>query len=77
MAYVSVHKGEDYYKMDHKNRGLAYIFNHIHVLGEKERVGTEKDVELLTETFEGLNFEVSVFTDLTYKEVMDQLDQGL
>lgn len=73
---MSVQKYDLYYKMDHKKRGLAFIFNHQKFEECPERHGTKEDANLLTRTLEDLNFEVNVFTDLYHREIMDQVHKG-
>uniref|UniRef100_A0A673ZVF3 Caspase-6 n=1 Tax=Salmo trutta TaxID=8032 RepID=A0A673ZVF3_SALTR len=55
------------YKMDHKRRGLALIFNQEHFfwhLRMPPRNGTNADRYNLVKRFEDLNFEVQVFDNL-------------
>lgn len=67
----------DEYKMDHSNRGRAIIFNHVHCDGHiAPRRGTEKDVERLEYTLTTyLKFEVIVYTDFTYDQIMNTLQR--
>ncbi|MBZ3886009.1 Caspase-6 [Sciurus carolinensis] len=61
------------YKMDHKRRGLALIFNHERFfwhLTLPERRGTSADRENLTRRFSDLGFEVKCFNDLRAEELL-------
>lgn len=75
---MSTEKNAAYYKMDHKSRGLALIFNHeffdVHNL--KARTGTDQDRKNLEDVLRKLGFEVIVFQDLKYHEVEHQIKQG-
>ncbi|XP_075217418.1 caspase drICE-like isoform X2 [Lycorma delicatula] len=59
------------YKMDHKRRGRAMIFNHLKFNSpqKKERKGTEYDIKTLMKTLIFLNFEVTIHDDLTYEQI--------
>ncbi|XP_053535841.1 caspase-6 [Ictalurus punctatus] len=61
------------YKMDHKRRGMALIFNHENFHGLKERRGTNKDRDKLTERFQGLGFEVNCHNDKSKAEVLKEI----
>uniref|UniRef100_A0A673ZVS1 Caspase-6 n=2 Tax=Salmo trutta TaxID=8032 RepID=A0A673ZVS1_SALTR len=67
------------YKMDHKRRGLALIFNQEHFfwhLRMPPRNGTNADRYNLVKRFEDLNFEVQVFDNLKVGDVMDKISQA-
>ncbi|XP_060782428.1 caspase-6-like [Neoarius graeffei] len=61
------------YKMDHKRRGLALIFNQENFSSSLKRRGTNKDRDNLTERFQVLGFEVNTHNDKTKKEVLVEL----
>lgn len=67
-----------YYNMNHKRRGIAIIFNHeiFDIPSLKSRAGTKVDCENLSNTLSKLGFEVKVFQDLSYKEVIQTVDEG-
>ncbi|XP_054578930.1 caspase-6 isoform X4 [Eptesicus fuscus] len=61
------------YKMDHKRRGLALIFNHERFfwhLTLPERRGTNADRDNLMRRFSDLGFEVKCFNDLKAEELL-------
>lgn len=75
---MTVPKDALYYKMDHRNRGIAIIFNHT-TFDDKElfeRNGTDKDSEALQRSFRKLGFKVHVYNDLTSASVVSVLDKG-
>ncbi|XP_036429395.1 caspase-6-like [Colossoma macropomum] len=64
------------YKMDYKQRGTALIFNQERFLWKlklRERHGTAKDKEDLTERFQQLGFHVEPYNDSNKKIMMDKL----
>lgn len=72
------HQLEYYYNMNHKNRGLAVIFNHEQFDDDiKPRNGTQADRERLCETFRALDFDVRAYDDLKQNEILEQLEKGI
>lgn len=67
-----------YYKMNHKSRGLALIFNHEMFVdtGLGIRRGTQVDSERLQRTFTALNFDVRVTNNPTEVEIRRILKKG-
>lgn len=67
-----------YYKMDHKKRGLALIFNHESFLDLSllHRKGTQVDRDRLIQSFEALDFDVRVFDNLREAEIRQILKKG-
>ncbi|KAM9477499.1 caspase-6-like [Clarias gariepinus] len=63
------------YKMNHRSRGLALIFNHEHFQSpfQKERRGTNRDRDNLSERFKALNFEVISHNDYRKEQVLKEL----
>ncbi|XP_054997875.1 caspase-6-like [Sorex araneus] len=64
------------YKMNHKRRGVALIFNHeeFHgLLGLPERRGTCRDRDNLCRRFQELGFEVKCYDDLKAEEVLSKM----
>lgn len=61
------------YNMNHKNRGFALIFNHefFDVPSLKSRSGTGADCDNLVETLQHLHFNVHVFKDKKYREILE------
>lgn len=78
VACMSVDRNSAYYKMSHKRRGMAIIFNHeyfdIHSL--KPRSGTNVDRDNLKYTMKDLGFEVSVYDNLKIKDIMKIVDEA-
>ncbi|XP_055298996.1 caspase-1-like isoform X2 [Sitodiplosis mosellana] len=71
---------DHFYKMNHKNRGLAVIFNH-EEFDDSEwpaRYGTDKDRDNLRKTFAALNFDVQVHEDRKrsqMKKILEKLSK--
>ncbi|XP_064552624.1 caspase-like [Drosophila montana] len=63
------------YNMRHKNRGMAIIFNHEHfeVPTLKSRAGTNVDCENLSRVLKQLDFDVSVYKDCRYPEILSTI----
>ncbi|KAI4893322.1 hypothetical protein NFI96_028473 [Prochilodus magdalenae] len=61
------------YKMDHRRRGLALIFNQENFESQDSRPGTAKDKAKLTERFEELGFRVEHHDDSNAHKMMDIL----
>ncbi|XP_018611670.1 caspase-6-like [Scleropages formosus] len=65
------------YKMNHKRRGVALIFNQKRFKEPlAERRGSDADRENLKERLEDLNFEVTPYNDLTKKEMVCKLERA-
>jgi len=65
-------KDATHYKMSHRRRGKAYIFNHMNfdpVQQLRPRNGTDADRDNLRVCLRQLDFEVEVFDDLPVKEI--------
>lgn len=69
---------EYYFKMDHKNRGLALIFNHEVFIdtGLGTRRGTQVDCDRLQKTFTALNFDVRITNNPTELDIRCILKKG-
>lgn len=66
------------YRMDHKRRGVALIFNHERFfwrLGLSDRRGTCADRDNLTRRFSDLGFEVKSFDNLRAEEVLVKIHE--
>ncbi|KAJ8972474.1 hypothetical protein NQ314_000167 [Rhamnusium bicolor] len=76
-ARMPVPKYATHYKMDHRKRGLAFIFNHevFECGGLKSRSGTNEDCKNLKECLMGLGFDVQVFKDLNYTDIEYHIKQ--
>lgn len=63
------------YNMNHKNRGMAIIFNHENFddFNDLPRRGSNKDLSRLKKTLESLNFEVESHTDLSANEIKEKI----
>jgi hypothetical protein len=67
---------ERYYDSSHANIGKALIFNQRDFNDKSTRKGTNKDAADLETVFRDLGFDVAVFRDLSYKEILNVLDLG-
>nr|AEK20829.1 caspase-4 [Lymantria monacha] len=61
------------YELEKFQKNALVIFNQENVDGHQRRLGTERDVESLTKTFENFGFEVVEHKDLTKDEVFKEL----
>ncbi|NXA40005.1 CASP6 protein, partial [Eudromia elegans] len=64
------------YKMNHKRRGVALIFNHEHFfwhLRLPDRRGTYADKQNLTRSLKDLGFEVRCFDDLKAEDMLEKI----
>lgn len=63
------------YNMNHPKRGIALIFNHEHFdIGSlKSRMGTNVDSSNLYNTFRNLHFDVSMYKDFKYNEMIAEI----
>lgn len=66
------------YNMNHKNRGLALIFNHesFDIPSLKPRQGTNVDCENLSAALKKLHFQVNTFKDCKLREILKHVDHG-
>lgn len=64
---------EEFYRNNNPYVGVAVIFNHKYVKGQKDRVGTEKDRDTIAETLSLYGFDVRIYNDLTFEKVDAQL----
>ena len=72
---VPVNKSSETYKMDHLNRGYAYIFHHENFdynLELDPRLEDKVFVLKLTEALTNLNFNVKCFSDYTYLQIKEE-----
>ena len=70
---------KEFYKMDHKFRGKAIIFNHIDFSDDMggddmHREGSKKDAEDLAKVLKGLGFEVDMYIDYTSEQTKKKLE---
>ncbi|ENN70927.1 hypothetical protein D910_05588 [Dendroctonus ponderosae] len=74
-ARMPVPKYATHYKMDHKKRGVALIFNHemFECFGLKSRAGTNEDCRNLSDSLRYLGFDVQIFKDLSYMELENRI----
>lgn len=70
-------RNDFYYNLNHKNRGVAVIFNHEYFNIErlKQRSGTNEDEANLKRTLKNLGFLVHCFKDLTTMELFHQIEK--
>lgn len=61
------------YNMSHPRRGTAVIFCHENFDNMDRRVGTHLDANRLDEVYKLLGFEVQIYYDLTYVEILNVL----
>lgn len=61
-----------------KKKGSAIIFNHksFSIDNCSTRQGTEKDRDDLARTLKDLRFDVEIYNDLTFREIIIILDKG-
>ncbi|CAG7824986.1 unnamed protein product [Allacma fusca] len=74
---MPVHMDSEVYNMNHQSRGRAVIFNHENFnpnLDLGRRNGTEKDRQNLKQSLKALGFEVSAHDDLTYQQVVKEIE---
>lgn len=75
-AFLPIDRDSETYNMNHLKRGKAYIFNHEHFIPNlrlKTRTGSAKDRDNLYLRLRNLDFEVSLFNDLTYSELTTEI----
>ena len=76
---VGVARNDRHYNMDHPRRGKALVFNHEVFHEDTElsrRDGTSHDRERLIHALGNLGFEVIIFNDKTYQQIMEAIDKG-
>lgn len=66
-----------YYNFSHKKRGHALIFNHEQFSNVQlsSRTGTNIDCENLCETLTSLHFQVSIYKDKNFSEILSVLEK--
>ncbi|KAB0795576.1 hypothetical protein PPYR_12415 [Photinus pyralis] len=71
IAKMPTERNAPYYNMNHKNRGVAIVFNHEHfdIGGLSRRSGTNVDCECLVIRLKTLGFDVQVFHNLEYSHL--------
>ncbi|CAH2230190.1 caspase-1 [Pararge aegeria] len=76
-ARMTVDRNAAYYNMNHKNRGMAIIFNHEHfdIHSLKSRTGTNVDSDNLARVLKGFGFRVTVLVDRKADDVNKYLQQ--
>lgn len=76
IARMPVERFGSEYNMNHKNRGYALIFNHefFDVPSLKARSGTSADCDNLVDTLQNLHFNVRVFKDLKYRDMIREIE---
>lgn len=65
-----------YYKMDHKKRGMALIFNHEIFDCNSPRKGTNADRDNLHKTLEALDFDVKIFENEDISDIKGILKES-
>ncbi|KAK4872527.1 hypothetical protein RN001_014556 [Aquatica leii] len=65
----------DYYPMSKEKLGHVYVFNHVTFDSDSlgPRYGTMKDCRDIEEVFQNLKFDVIIYNDLGYKEILQKL----
>merc|ERR1712192_135467 len=71
--------GLEFYRMDHKFRGKAIIFNQIEFsdyMGGDDMVreGSKRDAEDLWKVLEGLGFDINMYIDLRSEQIRNKLE---
>ncbi|KAL0841921.1 hypothetical protein ABMA28_014153 [Loxostege sticticalis] len=76
-AKMPVDRNAPYYNMNHKNRGMALIFNHEHfdIHSLKSRTGTNVDSDNLAKVLKSLDFRVTVFHNKKSEEINGYIKQ--
>lgn len=64
-----------YYKMDHKYRGSALIFDHTIFDRQISRKGTSTDTERVKKTFSSMGFNIFTYKDLSKNDIITKLKQ--
>ncbi|XP_041641829.1 caspase-6-like isoform X2 [Cheilinus undulatus] len=64
------------YKMDHKRRGLALIFNQENFESLESRPGTQADRDNLEKSLKDLNFEVKIYNDKKKSDVEEKIREA-
>lgn len=62
------------YKMNHKRRGTALIFNNVKIY--QERNNTEACARNLSQTFQMMGFDVELIVDATLQVIIEKLKSG-
>uniref|UniRef100_A0A1A9WSX7 Caspase family p20 domain-containing protein n=1 Tax=Glossina brevipalpis TaxID=37001 RepID=A0A1A9WSX7_9MUSC len=70
---VSRPTDETEYDCNHPHLGIALIFNHKDVKGQKQRIGTERDRDAICASLTNYGFDVRVFNDLTFADLNEKL----
>ncbi|XP_030371386.1 caspase-3 [Scaptodrosophila lebanonensis] len=58
-----------------KRTGVALIFNHKEVKGQKTRMGTERDRDAMQSTLQNYGFSVRTYNELTFADLYEVLKQ--
>ncbi|CAH0720685.1 unnamed protein product, partial [Brenthis ino] len=76
-ARMPVERDAIYYNMNHKNRGMAIIFNHEHfdIHNLRPRTGTNADSDNLSRVLKGLGFRVTIVNNLKFEDVNRYLQE--
>ncbi|XP_039746058.1 caspase-3-like, partial [Pararge aegeria] len=69
----ALNKHETTYKLETFEKNYLMVFNQENIEGYKPRLGTEKDVEVLENTFSKYGFEVQVHKDFNKAEILEAL----
>lgn len=70
-------KNANYYNMKHSRRGSALIFNH-ELFASKtlpQRTEAKIDCEILSDILKSLDFDVKIYDNLNYKEIVKTLEK--
>lgn len=73
---TSVEPNAEMYKMNHKRRGRAIIFNQIQFKKMPPRLGAKIDSDNLARILQGMGFEVQVYVDPSLKTIAMTLQSG-
>ena len=76
---MSTARNATHYRMDHKYRGKALIFNHEHFMSESlsQRDGTHADVVNITKQLKRIGFNVCTYKDRKAKELRTIISEGM
>ncbi|XP_017024563.1 caspase-1 [Drosophila kikkawai] len=78
VARMPVERYASEYNMNHKNRGLALIFNHefFEIPSLKPRAGTNVDAQELKKTFKSLGFDATVHKDCKLRDILKHIEEA-
>lgn len=67
---------ETEFRTNNESIGIALIFNHTEIKGQAPRAGSDKDRKAMKKCLKGFGFDVTVFDDLTFEDLSNELEKG-